>query len=76
MSAADWPPRVTVNIDEALRSEEARRLRDRQLAHWCGLTPDQVEPFPRRLRLYDERTISWDLRQAREAAEREGVRDV
>jgi hypothetical protein len=62
---------VTISIDEALRSEEARRLRDRQLAARHGLAPGEVEPFLRRLRLCDERTVPWDLRMAREAAARQ-----
>jgi hypothetical protein len=64
-------PVPTISIDEALRSEEARRLRDRQLAHWCGLSADETELFLRRLRIFDARSEAWDLRMAREAAERE-----
>jgi hypothetical protein len=70
---AHGPP-PTITIDDARRSEEARRLRDRQLARWCGLAPDEVEPFLRRLRIFDARSMAWELRMAREAAEREAAR--
>jgi hypothetical protein len=61
-------PSPSVSIEEALGSESARRERDRQLAAWCGLSDDEVEPFLRRLRLFDARTPAWEERMALEEA--------
>jgi hypothetical protein len=64
---------MTISVEEALRSEELR-LRDRQLARWCGLPPNEVDPFLRRLRIFDARTEAWEIRMAREASKGEAAR--
>lgn len=60
-------PPPTIGLYEALRSDVKRRERDLQVARELRMAPDEVEPFLRRLALYDVRE---QARVEEEAAER------
>ena len=60
-------PTPTLSVYDALRSPSKRAERDLQIAASLRLAPDEVEPFLRRLALYDLRE---EARQEEEAVTR------